>query len=52
VQLQLLVALKEASADSIADAPKLLGTHDRQCPQHHLLHQRENRRGRPDAESK
>jgi hypothetical protein len=40
-----------AAAHSIADAPELLGPHDRQRPQHHLLHQRENHRGRPDAES-
>jgi hypothetical protein len=31
--------------------PELVGPHDRQRPQHHLLYQRENRRGRPDAES-
>ena len=48
----LAVSVCVAAADAVADAPKLFGPCDRQRPQHDLLQQRENRRGRPDAQRK
>src|SRR5690349_19348681 len=50
VAVSLRVSVRVAAAGSIANAPELLGPRDRQRPQHHLLHERENRSGGPDAE--
>src|SRR2546427_13029778 len=51
VAVSLRVPVRVAAEDSIADAPELVGPLERQRPQHHLLHKRENRRSRPDAKS-
>ena len=50
LQSVLRVAVWRSNSGRIADAPELVGLRDRQRPQHHLLYQRENRRGRADAQ--
>src|SRR5215469_6892999 len=49
VAISLRVSVRVAALDGIADTPELFGLRDRQRPQHHLLYQRENCRGRPYA---